>query len=149
MSENLILTSIWLSGAELLNTLDVFGRHLNQVQTLRDTRSTVNLENIHVEDGPIFPWLRAAQYFQQKDEIDKLSEIIQMIDVELNSRHFHKQDELERLREFLLCNKQNLAKYQSPVHLYCALPELQIHRCHRCREQIGESLDLFNLSNVL
>ena len=70
------------------------------------TRSTVNLENIHVEDGPIFPWLHATQYFQQNDDTDKLSQIINMIDVELNNGTFTDKTNLNDY-ENILCNKEH------------------------------------------
>ena len=69
-----------------------------------------------------------------------------MIDVELKRRHFHKQDELERLQYFAINKTQ---KYQSPVHLYCALMELQIHRCHDAGNKSRRiSLTCSILSNV-
>ena len=48
----------------------------NQVQSLKKTRANVNLENIHVEDGPIFPWFYAAQYLQQQEDIERLRQVI-------------------------------------------------------------------------
>ncbi len=95
---------IWLSGSQLLCSLEDGDSEViwNQVQSLKETRSAVNLENIHVEDGPVFPWLYAAQYMQRQGHLTRLSETLSMIDTELNGRHFHKREELERLREYIL-----------------------------------------------
>ena len=93
-----------MSGSQLLCALENRDSDIiwNQVQSLKETRSNVNLENIHVEDGPIFPWFYAAQYLQQQYDIERLRQVIAMIDTELNGRHFHKKEEFERLREYIL-----------------------------------------------
>lgn len=95
---------IWLSGSQLLCSIESGDSKViwNQVKSLKETRSEVNLCNIHVEDGPVFPWLYAAQYMQRQGHITRLSETLSMIDTELNGRHFHKREELERLREYTL-----------------------------------------------
>ena len=95
---------IWLEGSKLLCALENVDieRVWSRVLSLHETRTAVNLGNIHVEDGPIFPWLYAAQYMQRHGHITKLSEILSMIDTELNGRYFHERDELERLREYIL-----------------------------------------------
>ena len=69
---------------------------------LKDARSKVSLANIHVEDGPIFPWLYTAQKMEKANQFDDVKTLITLIDTELNKRYFHMQNELERLRELTL-----------------------------------------------
>ena len=69
---------------------------------LKDIRSQVSLSNIHVEDGPIFPWMYAAQKMEEVNRLDDIKTIVNLIDTELNNRYFHMRDELERLRELTL-----------------------------------------------
>ena len=76
----------------------------SEVQSLKETRAAVNLENIHVEDGPIF--LRINNTCSVRSD-HKTKETLSMIDAELNNRYFHKQDELERLREDTVIPKKS------------------------------------------
>tara|TARA_B100000925_G_C21978000_1_gene460995 strand:- start:172 stop:1608 length:1437 start_codon:yes stop_codon:yes gene_type:complete len=95
---------IWLAGAKLMNLL-VEG-DLEKIKgcfiELKDVRSTISLANIHVEDGPVFPWIYAAQKMETEDRIDDVKTLVDLIDTELNNRYFHMRDELERLRELTL-----------------------------------------------
>ena len=72
------------------------------VVELRESRSTVSLSNIHVEDGPIFPWFYAAQELEKSNRTDDIRTIITLIDAELNHRFFQLQPELEKLRDLTL-----------------------------------------------
>ena len=95
---------IWIAGAKLMKLL--IEGDLDEIQKcfieLKDVRSQVSLSNIHVEDGPIFPWMYAAQKMEEVNRLDDIKTIVNLIDTELNNRYFHMRDELERLRELTL-----------------------------------------------
>ena len=95
---------IWIAGAKLMKLLTE--GDLEEIQRcvveLKNVRSNISLSNIHVEDGPIFPWMYAAQKMEEENRTDNVKTLVNLIDTELNNRYFHMRDELERLRELTL-----------------------------------------------